>query len=193
MDESEAEDFRGLFDRNHSALLAYSVRRLTSYDDALDVVAEVFMVAWRRRADLPVDTTEQRMWLYGVARRVLSNRHRAEIRLSRLHERLTGVALKAVPDQTDADDVSDLASAVEALNKLGYSDREILLLSLWEDLDTGQIAIVMGRSKSNVSVRLHRAKARLRGEFFRQMKETDPGGHVIDRRAHGDVATETTL
>jgi len=132
------------------------------------------------------------MWLYGVARRVVSNRHRTEIRLTRLNDRLAGVALDVGPDHAASDDESDLAAAVTALNALSHDDREILLLSLWEDLTPRQIAVVMGRSPSNVNVRLHRAKARLRREFRRQVKEPASCGHVIDRRAHGDVAPETT-
>ncbi len=51
------------------------------------MVAETFLVAWRRSADLPRDD-EVRLWLYGVARRVLANHHRSGIRRERLGERL---------------------------------------------------------------------------------------------------------
>lgn len=191
-DSPRVAQFRVLFDDNYSLLLSYSLRRVVSLEDARDVVADVFTVAWRRWDSLPDDPVEQRMWLYGVARRVVSNRHRTEIRLSRLNDRLAGVALEVESDHAASDDGADLASAVRALNALSRDDREILLLSLWEDLTPSQIAAVMGRSASNVSVRLHRAKARLRKEFLRQVKEPAAGGHVIDRRAHGDVAPETT-
>lgn len=184
--------FRTLFDDNYSSLLAYAVRRVDSYEDAKDVVADVFTVAWRRWEAVPDDAAEQRMWLYGVARRVLSNRHRSDIRVSRLYSRLASAAREVVPDHASNDDASDLALVVEALNTLAATDREILLLSLWEDLTPGQIATVVGRSSASVSVRLHRAKARLRKKFELLVKDPVGGGHVLDKRAHGDTAPETT-
>lgn len=185
--------FRVLFDDNYSSLLAYAARRVVLYEDAKDVVADVFVVAWRRRATVPDDSVEQRMWLYGVARRILSNQHRSELRLTRLYGRVASAAFEVVPDHASSDDGSDLTVAVEALNALTADDREILLLSLWEDLTPGQIATVMGRSSALVSVRLHRAKVRLRKEFDRLVKDRVGGGHVLDERAHGDAAPEATL
>lgn len=191
-DRTEVGQFRELFNDNYSSLLRYAARRAPTYEDAKDVVADVFTIAWRRRDSLPGDSTEQRMWLYGVARRVLGNRHRSDIRLTRLRERLKGVALEVVPDHGADDDSSDIEAAARALNALRPHDREILLLSLWEELTPTQIGSVMDMTAPRVSVRLHRAKARLRKEFLRQVKEPDEAGHVVDRRAHGEVAPETT-
>ncbi len=191
-DAADVGRFRVLFDDNYSSLLAYAVRRVDSYEDAKDVVADVFAVAWRRWDAVPDDAVEQRMWLYGVARRVLSNRHRSDVRVSRLYSRLASAAREVVPDHAANDDDSDLALAVEALNTLEAADREILLLSLWEELAPGQIATVVGKTGAIVSVRLHRAKARLRKEFQLLVKDPVGDGHVLGERAHGDAAPETT-
>jgi RNA polymerase sigma-70 factor (ECF subfamily) len=48
----------------------------------------------------------------------------------------------------------------DALARLSEADREILLLSVWDGLDRAGIARVLGCSKANVSVRLHRARRR---------------------------------
>src|SRR3954466_8042096 len=71
-----------------SAVLGYALRRSASREDALDVVAETFATAWRRRADLPVDPDEIRPWLFGIARRCLANTVRGSNRAARLGERL---------------------------------------------------------------------------------------------------------
>jgi RNA polymerase sigma factor (sigma-70 family) len=66
--------------RDHGReITGYALRRAASPEDAADVVAETFLVAWRRLGEVPVDE-EARLWLYGVARRVLANQHRAERR-----------------------------------------------------------------------------------------------------------------
>src|SRR3954470_702441 len=50
-----------------TAVLGYALRRCDSREDALDVVAETFATAWRRRADMPADPAEARPWLFGLA------------------------------------------------------------------------------------------------------------------------------
>lgn len=184
--------FRGLLEDYYQDLLGYATRRVRSIDDARDVVSEVFVVAWRRRTVIPDDPTEQRMWLYGVARRTLANHRRTDIRQSRLKSRLAAIDDGVVPDPASSDDPSDVATAFRALHALQPGDREILLLSLWDELTISQISTVMGISPANVSLRLHRAKARLRREFLRQVKDPGARGHVVDRRAHGEVAQETS-
>lgn len=85
---TEHEDrFRRVYAVNFEALLAYAMRRVDQPDDAADVVAETFLIAWRRSRDMPPEA-EVRLWLYGVARRVLANHHRAGTRRERLGERL---------------------------------------------------------------------------------------------------------
>lgn len=62
-------------DENAADLLRYLLRRVDR-QDAPDVLSVVFTTAWRRRADLPPDRTQARMWLYGVARRCAPNHRR---------------------------------------------------------------------------------------------------------------------
>src|SRR4051794_41828077 len=48
-------------------VLAYALRRSPEAEDAADVVAETFLIAWRRLADVP-EGDDERLWVYGVAR-----------------------------------------------------------------------------------------------------------------------------
>jgi RNA polymerase sigma-70 factor, ECF subfamily len=84
---SPEERFAALFDRTHRPLLAYAVRRVADPADAADIVAETFLVAWRRLDEVPPDE-QARPWLFGVARRVLANYYRGEHRRHALGERL---------------------------------------------------------------------------------------------------------
>ena len=81
------ERFRDLYTRHFDALLAYAVRRVPRPEDAADVVADTFLVAWRRRSHLPAGD-EARLWLYGVARNMLANKRRGDRRRDRLGEAL---------------------------------------------------------------------------------------------------------
>ena len=67
-----------LFDSHATAVRSYLYRRLTGAPDpaqeADDLTAEVFIVAWRRLDYIPADA--ELPWLYAVARRVLANARR---------------------------------------------------------------------------------------------------------------------
>lgn len=82
--QGDAADNR--FDRLYrsagSAVLGYALRRCPSRDDALDVTGETFLVAWRRRADLPADPEDARAWLFDVARLCPANHTSGDLRAS---------------------------------------------------------------------------------------------------------------
>src|SRR6202035_3680251 len=71
--------FEAVYAAHHGPILGYVLRRTSNPDDAADVIAETFLTAWRRLEDMPSDP-QARLWLYGVARRVLANHHRGQRR-----------------------------------------------------------------------------------------------------------------
>lgn len=157
--EAAEAHFERLYSQHGRVVLAYAVRRTSDVQDAADVLAETFLVAWRRLEEVPPGE-ETRLWLYGVARRVLANQQRSERRRERLAERLRHElpdALTAAPTPTaEAGDIRT------ALAGLGTEDREILRLSGWEELAPNEIAAVLGISQIAARSRLHRARRRLR-------------------------------
>jgi RNA polymerase sigma-70 factor (ECF subfamily) len=151
------------------------LRRISNPDDAADIIAETFLTAWRRLAEMPREP-EARLWLYGVARRVMANYRRGERRRSALAGRLRadlGVAYRP-PEYT-----GELAQIAEAFGRLPEAERELLALTAWEGLDHGQIAIVLGCSRNAVRIRLHRARKRFAGELAScPARPAQPGAQV---------------
>ncbi|HVQ58544.1 MAG TPA: sigma-70 family RNA polymerase sigma factor [Solirubrobacterales bacterium] len=163
--KAEAE-FARSYEAHFGAVLSYARRRTDRPEDAADLVAETFLVAWRRRADLPAAEEERRVWLYAVARRVLANQLRGERRRVRLAERLREDLATAVPseNQTQSESV-----AMKALSRIDERDREVLLLAGWEELGPNEIADVLEISPAAVRSRLHRARKRFKAELEVQM------------------------
>lgn len=79
--------FRLLYEEHYRSIQAYAVRRIGPGDDVADVAAEVFTIAWRRLARIP-DPPADRLWLYGVARRVVAGKIRSARRFRQLTARL---------------------------------------------------------------------------------------------------------
>ena len=166
----QGEKIEQLF-RDHAAeVLAYALRR-TDQATAEDLVSEVFGVAWRRWDRIPDE--EPVLWLYGVARRLLANERRAARRRTALTDALAGLARHG---RAEGPDVG--AGVLDALGRLPRKDREILLLTAWEDLDLRQAGSVLGCSAGAAGTRLHRARARLQGELERDREAARATGIV---------------
>jgi RNA polymerase sigma-70 factor (ECF subfamily) len=157
------ERFHSLYENCYQAIYAYVLRRTTAgHDDVPDIVAEVFVVAWRRRHVIP-EPPGGRLWLYGVARRVLRSYERRVSRQQRLEARLREQA-SAGPADAGARDPAYL-SMREAVARLRPRYREALRLVAWDGLSHAEAAAVLGCSANAVAVTIHRAKAQLKREL----------------------------
>jgi RNA polymerase sigma factor (sigma-70 family) len=169
--------FEQLFRETRDDLLAYVVRRSESAEDAADVLAETYLIAWRRLEAIP-QGERARLWLFGVARNLLlKGASRGRSRDS-LVKRLAGELRSAQPTNASVDDHRSAALA-SALASLPERDREILTLTAWEGLTPKQIAAVIGTSVNVVRVRLHRARARLKRDLS-DGRINDPSAQSIE-------------
>jgi RNA polymerase sigma-70 factor (ECF subfamily) len=145
-----------MYSEQGPALRTFVHRRIDP-TGADDVVAEVFLAAWRRYDEAPSDALP---WLLGIARGVLANQRRGQARRSALYERLVS---GAPSDHRDLghEGPADLSPVLQACASLNQRDQEILLLVAWDGLDRGQAACALGISAAQFAVRLHRARRRL--------------------------------
>lgn len=174
--------FEEIYDAYSGLILAYAARRTNDREAALDVVAETFMVAWRRVEDIP-PAAEARPWLYGVARRVLANHHRGVARRIRLDGRLAAELNTHTIDCMESDWSEDREVIMAALSALNETDRDLLMLLAWDELSRSEIAAVLGTSTANVRLRLHRARKRFKRELEALgLKRSDRSGHETSRR-----------
>jgi len=158
--------FARLYEETNGEILAYALRRAANSEDAADVVADTYLVAWRRLGDVP-DGARARLWLFGVARRALANQRRGDLRRERLADEMREVLRRRLADFQD-DQVAGRAATMDALARLEEKDREVLLLAGWEELEPREIATVLDISAISVRSRLHRARRRLRAALAAQ-------------------------
>lgn len=151
------ERFGSLYDAHRAALGAYCSRRLP-VDVVDDVLAEIFLTAWRRIDEIP--TESELLWLYRVARNVVANQRRGFARRVRLIARV--LTLRSVPDlELGASPIAQDRWIVDALSTLSSSDQELIRLRAWEELTSAEIAVVLGITSAAVDMRLSRARRRL--------------------------------
>ena len=147
--------FDALYRENAGEVRRY-VRRRWDTQSADDVVADVFVVAWRRLSDVPEDPLP---WLLGVARRILANRRRGDARDHALRDRIRSDQFSA-PAPGEAEASRGGEAVWVALSGLSERDREALLLVAWEGLSTARAARVVGVRANTFAARLYRARRR---------------------------------
>lgn len=152
------QHFGQLYQEYFQAIYAYVLRRVGA-GDTPDLVAEVFATAWRRIFDVPTPP-EDELWLYGVARRVVSQHYRGRLRRERLHMKLRRSDL--VSKAGVSRETSDLEVRVLVLiDGMKPDDRELVRLIVWDALTHAQVATILGCSVNAVAIRWHRALKRL--------------------------------
>lgn len=159
--ESARARFRRAFDAHFDAVNRYCLRRIP-VDDVNDVVADVFVVAWRKIHDMPGEP-ETLPWLYRVAQHEVLNSRRSSRRFAGLRAR---IASQPVPVDTGPEPEivrnAELDAVAAALESLAAKDREVLMLRTHEELTFPEIAIVLGCSPEAARKRSDRALRRLR-------------------------------
>lgn len=151
---STDEAFERAYTQHLGAVSGYLYRRVERRF-VEDLAADVFAIAWRRRAS--VAAGEELPWLYRISANVVANHRRKQA---------TGIALFAALRPADsAPSAEEIviadASLAEAWRRLRPQEREILALALVEDLSVGDIGIALTISANATSIRLHRAKKKL--------------------------------
>lgn len=163
---AEGETFAVLFDRYWLDVVGFVSRR-TAHDEAVDLAAEVFRIAFERRRDFVPQHDTARPWLYGIASNLLRSQRRRQDRGRRAVLRLAGRATIDDLDFTaDIDGTLDAASVSPrlraALLALAADDRAVLLLAEWDGLAYAEIAELQQIPVGTARSRAHRARRQLR-------------------------------
>ncbi|MEU9826472.1 RNA polymerase sigma factor [Micromonospora chersina] len=156
-EERDEDWFTKVYAADYGHVVKYGQRRLADADAAAELAQEVFVIAWRRRREVPDRSLP---WLYGVARRLLANEWRARRGAPDLLP-MTDAGLLRKPGVSGADATVGVADLQAALATLADLDQEILRLVGWEELTVAEAAQVLGCTRTTAAVRLHRARRRL--------------------------------
>lgn len=172
-----AQLFTVLYEQHHDSVERY-VRRRVVDSIVPDVVADVFLVVWRRLGDVP--STAELPWIYGIARRVLANEFRSQHRAGALAERVATHLVERSDDH--ADHVLGRLEIARAFDRLAPADQETLRLVAWEALEPRAAAIAAGCSVPTFLMRLHRARRRLRRTLDAMSGADHEPNHTGDSR-----------
>jgi RNA polymerase sigma-70 factor (ECF subfamily) len=156
--------FTELFERHAKAIWNYAYRLTASWAAADDLLAEAFLVAWRRRGDVRLVRESALPWLYTVTNNLRRDEGRRKRRFLRLAPRLIGADVEPDPAEAIAEDSATrqrLAIVVAGISRLPKSEREAVRVCVLGGVSTSDAAALFGISEVSVRARVSRARAHL--------------------------------
>ena len=162
-----------MFADHAGAIFGYAARRLGP-DMGGDVTAEAFTIALERWQTFDPARGTELGWLYGITSNLIRRHWRTEER------RLRAFAATAsrVESETDpllrveqrADAETQLEVVIAAIAAMSAEDRDLLMLTAWEQLGAADVAEALGIPVGTVKSRLSRMRAALR---YRREEQDD--------------------
>ena len=159
----DRELFATVFDRHFDRVHRFLSRRIG--DQADDLAAEVFSIAFEGRHRFRPVHESALPWLYGIASNLLARHRRSEVRRLRALARLQGIGVGPAESDNAAEraDATVLRRALfHALAEIHERDRDALLLVAWEELSYEEAAAALQIPVGTVRSRLNRARRTIR-------------------------------
>ena len=166
----DTEAFDAFYREHVEAVQRFVVRRVADPHVAADLTADVFLAAIDAAPSYQSGRGVPAAWVFGIARHVVSAEHRRSGRERRARAQVEGRRL------LDPDDVARMQDRIDAeararavyaaLAGLPEGERAVFELVALDDLTPAEAATALGIRAVTARVRLHRARASLRGQLF---------------------------
>ncbi|MDD4931175.1 MAG: sigma-70 family RNA polymerase sigma factor [Candidatus Colwellbacteria bacterium] len=160
----ETEAFGRLYDHYLPMIYRFILLKVGQREEAEDLTHQVFLKAWQNIGSkysdegLPFSS-----WLYRIARNTVIDHYRRSRPTIEIEENDTREELISHPDIISRMDIEKGAKeALEAIKKLGETDRNIIIMRFVEDLSVKEVAEALGKTEGAVKVAQHRALEKIK-------------------------------
>lgn len=165
-----------LFERHHKTLYNFFLRLTSSVTASEDLVQEVFFRMLKYHQTYRGDS-EYTIWMFRIARNARADYFRKKSRDSDKHDEANDSLISTEKNPGEILEAEqDIQLVKTALAQIPEQDREVLLLSRFENIKYKQIAEMLECQEGTVKARVHRALQKLKDAFF---------------ELSGDIANET--
>ncbi len=173
--KGDHESFRILVRRYERELMGHALALLGNREDALDVVQETFVRAFKSISRFQPGRKFY-PWIYSILRNLCVDRFRQKAREEKRQD-----ALWKAEDLNPKFDEADERIQVlwNALGKLSQEDREIIVLKHLEGRKYQEISEMLQIARGTVMSRLYRARQKLKEVVSRQSEGNPTDGVTI--------------
>ena len=142
--------FEQLYEQYYTPILRYIVKRISSYQDAEDIAANVFVTAYRNYEGFDPTKASAATWLYMICSSRLKNYYR---------DKKENVSQDAVLMEERSRMLHD------AISKLPERQQQAVRMKYFRNMSAADIAAELGTTAGNVRVILNRSMDKLK-EFL---------------------------
>lgn len=153
----DGEAFARVYDRHRDRVLRHSLSLVGNVTDAQDVLAVVFLEAWRKREQVRFVEGSVLPWLLVTATNTTRNLNRSHRRHRAMLDRLPKSEAVAAP----ADENLNNIEIYQAIRELPKNFQDVAVLCLVEGFSEADASAALGLPRGTVKSRLSRARARL--------------------------------
>jgi RNA polymerase sigma-70 factor, ECF subfamily len=161
--EGDKEAFGGLYDKYIEQIYRFVYYKVFNKEITEDIVSDVFFKALDRIHSFDQQKAGFSSWLYAIARNTVTDHFRTD----RKNENIEDIFDIGVDDRTiEQSDASKALKEVEDyLRKLNATQREIVILRIWEDMSYKEIAAVTGGTEGSVKMNFSRLIKKIREDL----------------------------
>lgn len=163
----ELAELTQLFDRYNMPVYNFFLRLTTDIDTSEDLTQSLFYRILRYRNSFNAGNGSFKSWIYQMARNLHADHCKEKIRFRGVIKNVDDYP-ENVSEKTEGFKEQDFEQLKKAMAGLGPVDRELIVLSLYENLKYAEIAKLKNLSLSAVKVQIHRALKELRILYFKQ-------------------------
>lgn len=154
-----------LFERYHKRIYNFLARMALNRDVAEDLTQNVFLRMIKYRSSYR-EGNKFHSWIYQVARNVFSDHYQMNksrkadfIEIEKVGERTADIEEGLVRDEREK-------TLIRSLALLSDEHREMLVLTRFLHVKYEDLAVMMNTTVANIKVKVHRATAKLREQYF---------------------------
>lgn len=163
--DGDLEQASLLFERYHKRIFNFLARMAMDRELAEDLTQNVFLRIIKYRTSYRVGMRFQ-SWIYQVARNIFSDHYQK--RKNRFSDFVDVENISdAMADYNEAAEMDEKEKLLHrSMARLEPAQRELLVLTRFQQMKYEEVAQIMNTTEANVKVRVHRAIAKLREYYF---------------------------
>ncbi|MEK7115173.1 MAG: RNA polymerase sigma factor [Patescibacteria group bacterium] len=154
------QQFLEAYDQHADAIFRFCYFRISDREKAKDLAQETFMKSWKYISE-GNKIKELKSFLYRVATNLIIDEYRKNklFSLNDLMERGADPETKDLALQN----VNVIFDINKILTKIDQDERDLILMRYIDELSIGEIAKILNQTENNISVKIHRVMAKLKG------------------------------
>lgn len=161
--------FSRMVEHHLHSLYAFIYRRSIGLDSSLssaeDILADTWAIAWQKRAQAPDEQSLESAWLYQIARHLLAN----HIRRTQTLRKHSATLDPEIVSTFNAESLLILDEEIKRVfSLLTAGEKEVLALTIWEELEPREIALVLNSTPNAVSLKLHKARKKISDHYEKE-------------------------